>query len=48
MTKIDLLLGVKSNGKLCCPKTIGVWYCWYLDVTWSSIRGLFPGLVSLV
>jgi hypothetical protein len=48
MTKIDLLLDVKDKRKLCGPKTIRVWYCWYVDLTMSSIRELFPNLVSLV
>jgi hypothetical protein len=44
----DLLLGVKDNRKLCRPKTIRVWYWWYIEVAESSIRALFLNLVSLV
>jgi hypothetical protein len=48
MTKTDLLLSVKGNRKLCHPKTIRVWYCWYVDIDRSSIRGLFLNVVNLV
>jgi hypothetical protein len=48
MTKTDILLDVKGNRKLCGRITIGIWYCWYVDIGGSPIRGLFLNVVSLV